>query len=139
MYLGGDSRVDGYKSAFDDAGLVYDPSLVSLEWLLDERIIAEKITATSPSAILAVARQAEAAWRALRILKLNVPDDISFIAYDDVKWVGMFDITAVAHPLAEIASALAERLFYAIDNPGTPPEKLIIKPYLNERSSVAEI
>jgi DNA-binding LacI/PurR family transcriptional regulator len=139
MYIGGDNRAGGYKSALEAAGLSYDPSLVSLDWLLEEDIVAEMITSKGPTAIIAVARQAEVTWRALRKLKLSVPDDISFIAFDDVKWVGMFDITAIAHPLTEIASVLAKQLFYAIDNPDAPPEKTVIKPYLIERSSVSKI
>jgi Transcriptional regulators len=139
LYVGGDLRVEGYKSALADAGLTPDTGLLSLDWLLDEHAVAELIERTEPSAILAVARQAEAVWKALRLLRLDIPNDISFVAYDDVNWVGMLDITAVAHPLAEIASALTAQLFYAVDNPDAPPQKQVIKPYLLERSSVATL
>lgn len=138
LYIGGDSRVQGYKNVFAERGLKFDPALISLEWLLDERKITEIIKSTEPTAVIAVARQAEAVWCALNHMKTAIPDDISFIANDDVNWVKMFGITSVSHPLEEIASRLTERLFFII-NHESEPQKITIRPFITERTSVKSI
>lgn len=138
LYIGGDSRVKGYENVFAERGIEYDPALISLEWLLDGQKISDIIKSTEPTAIIAVARQAEAVWCALNHMKTIIPDDISFIANDDVNWVKMFGITSVSHPLEEIASRLIERLFFIINN-GSEPQKITIRPFITERSSVKSI
>ncbi len=138
LYIGGDSRVKGYKNVFDERGIQYNPALISLEWLLDEQKISELIKSTEPTAVIAVARQAEAVWCALNHMKTAIPDDISFIANDDVNWVKMFGITSVSHPLEEIALRLIERLFFIISNE-SEPQKITIRPFITERTSVKSI
>lgn len=138
LYIGGDSRVKGYENVFAERGIQYDPALISLEWLLDEQKISGIIKSTGPTAVIAVARQAEAVWCALNHMKAVIPEDISFIANDDVNWVKMFGITSVSHPLEEIAARLIERLFFIISNE-SEPQKITICPFITERSSVKSI
>ncbi len=138
LYIGGDARVKGYENALAEQNIAFDPALVSLEWLLDEKILSDMIRSAQPTAVISVARQAEAAWRALSRMKIPVPDSLSFIAYDDVNWVKMLNITAVSHPLEEIASTLIERLFYIIGCE-SEPQKITVRPFITERESVKRI
>lgn len=135
LYIGGDSRAEGYKNILREKEIPFDPVLLSLDWLLDENKIADIIRSVKPTAVIAVARQAEAAWRALSRMKIPVPDEMSFIAYDDVNWVRMLNITSVSHPLEEIAAMLIERLFVLIGGE-SEPRKIVIRPYITERGSV---
>jgi Transcriptional regulators len=128
LYVGGDERIEGYYATLAKAGIAVDNSLVSLNWGITDDEAADLIKRTSPSAILGVARQAETAWRALTSLKKNTT--IPFVAYDDVNWVKILDITAVSHPLEEIAQTVVN---YIMKN--ETDVRKIIKPYLSERSS----
>ena len=131
LYVGGDERVEGYYKALAKAGIAADNSLVSLDWGITASEAADLIQRTSPSAILGIARQAETAWRALTELKKNnAVEDIPFVAYDDVNWVKMLDITAVSHPLEEIAQTVVNYIMQNENN-----VRKIIKPFLSERSS----
>lgn len=136
LYVGGDNRVEGYYNALKKAGIEPDDALVSLDWSITSDAVREKIVTLNPDAVMAVARQAETAWCAITSLRKEkgIAWDIPFIAYDDVNWVRMFDITAVAHPLAEIADFVTD----SIDSSQNSDEKFFlrktIKPFLIRRS-----
>ncbi len=131
LYIGGDERVQGYYEALENAGIEIDENLVSLNWGISEEDVKQKILSLNPSAIIGVARQAETAWCAITSLNIHIP----FIAYDDVNWVKMFDITAVAHPLDEIAENIVEYIISCIEQKSNQSINKIIKPFLIERSS----
>ena len=108
--------------------------------------VAERIRQIRPTAILAISRQAEAAWHALTQLNLRVPEDVSLLVYDDVNWVRMLDITAVAHQLGQIADMAVNQLLYRLreaengpDEAKSAPARMTLLPFLRERASVRDI
>jgi len=134
LYIGGDIRVEGLYNAYNKHGIAMDHNMISLDWLTDIDSIIDIINNTNPTAILAVANQAAAAWKALIKMFVKIPDYISFIAYDDVNWVQICNVTAIAHPLANIAETLIGNLIELIKSGNK--NKVIIDPYIIERNTV---
>jgi len=134
LYTGGDNRVEGLYGAYKEHGIAVDPIMISLDWTASIDMIADMIECTNPTAVLAIASQSAVAWKALKKLALNIPEDISFIAYDDVNWVQICDVTAIAHPLVNIAEILIENLIEIIKSENK--SKRTIDPYIIKRSSV---
>ncbi len=139
LYVGGDPRVSGYYSAYADAGLTPEDELVCLDWSADEAAVCRMIREKKPTAVFSVAGQSEKVWSAFRSLSLKVPEDVSLIVYDDSVWARLLGITAVAHPLEEIAERLCERIFLRLEGNETAGEggKITVSPFLIRRESVA--
>ena len=133
LYIGGDNRVKGYYEALAAAEIPADESLVSLNWSVSEAEICDKIKKLHPDAILGIARQAQTAWCALCALQREGIPELPFVAYDDVNWVKMFNITAVAHPLQEIAETVTQYIFACITSDSNEYTHRVIKPFLIER------
>jgi len=134
LYTGGDNRVKGLYNAYNKYGMTVDRSMISLNWAADIDMITDMIKNTNPTAVLAIANQSTTAWKALKKMSLNIPEDISFIAYDDVNWVQMCDVTAIAHPLINIAKTLIESLIELLKSDSI--NKIILDPYIIERNTV---
>jgi len=136
LYIGGsrDKRIEGLYNIYNKHGIAIDYNMISLDWVTDINLIIEMMKNTKPTAVLAIANQAAVAWKALKKMEINIPEDISFIAYDDVNWVQICDVTAIAHPLNYIAESLVENLIELIKSDSK--NKIIIKPFITERNTV---
>ncbi|MHC1694920.1 MAG: LacI family DNA-binding transcriptional regulator [Eubacteriales bacterium] len=140
LYLGGDPRVSGYFAAYGEYGLECDSSLVVREKNISPDAAAVLIKQKAPSAVLAVARNAESAWLGIKQLGLSIPGDISFIAYDDINWMKMLGVTAVSHPLEDIAGAVCRRLIVLLEaRERQAAERVVLKSVLTHRESVGDI
>ena len=132
--------MSGYFAAYGEHGLECDSSLVVREKYLSPEATAVLIKEKAPSAVLAVARNAESAWLGIKQLGLSIPRDISFIAYDDINWMKMLGITAVSHPLEDIAGAVCRRLIVLLEaRERQAAEKVVLKSVLTHRESVGDI
>ncbi len=109
------ARVDGYRSALDEAGIKADPSLVrwgdfhvtgGYEHGLELLSRADR-----PTAIFAGSDyQSLGVMRAVRELGLSIPEDVSVVGYDDIplaQWLGP-SLTTVRQPLREMAGTATE-------------------------------
>jgi len=120
------ARVDGFRSAHDEAGLAWDPTL--LRWgefhpspgyrhaleLLSQPERPTAIFAGSDSIALGVTRAA-------RELGLRIPDDLSLVGYDNLQisqWLNP-SLTTVNQPLREMAG-LAARMLITLADGGQP-------------------
>lgn len=76
--------------------------------------------------------------RACRELKLSIPDDISVVAYDDDPWLSMMDISAISHPLEELARSVAQIIKLRLDSGKrtTPAVHLVTEPFPILRDSI---
>lgn len=120
------ARVDGYRSAHDEAGLARDPSLV--RWGLFDPpsgyqhgrdLLARP---DRPTAIFAGSDlQAMGVLRAARELGLRVPQDLSVVGYDNLPIAEWIDppLTTVNQPLREMAG-LAARILLTLAAGETP-------------------
>ncbi|GAB4084643.1 LacI family DNA-binding transcriptional regulator [Myceligenerans cantabricum] len=120
------ARVDGYRSAHDEAGVGYDPSLVINGNFYVEAGYEHGMRLLSgpdrPTAIFAGSdMQALGVLRAAHELRLSVPRDLSVVGYDDLplaSWVGP-PLTTVRQPLTEMGAA-ATRMLFEMSAGGVP-------------------
>ena len=123
------ARLSGYRSALDEAGIPFDPTLIDAGFFHYEDGVAAGTRlltrADRPTAIFAGNDlQALGVYEAARVLGLVVPGDISVVGYDDVpsaSWVGP-GLTTVHQPLIEMAEQ-ATRLVLALRD--DPHRKLV--------------
>ena len=136
-------RLRGYRQAHAAAGVPVDERLVLALREdapdVDERI-ERLIDEGSPTAIFAANNVlAEHAWRVLRRRRLKLPRDMSLVAFDDVRWMGMVEpgITAVAQPAFELGRTAARLLLERAEGRTRPPKVECLAPELVVRGSTA--
>lgn len=80
------------------------------------------------------------AFQALRDRKLNVPNDVALVGFDETTWGALVDppITLIAQPTEEIGRTAIELLFQRISEPTRSPKTVILKGLLMERGSSAK-
>jgi LacI family transcriptional regulator len=128
-YLCSRARIDGYRSALEQAGIRFDPGLVRNGDFRHEGGFArggELLDLTTPdgplTAIFAGSdQQALGVYEAARQRGLRIPQDLSVVGFDDLpvaRWVPP-PLTTVRQPLAEMGRVAAEVLGDLIE--GVPP------------------
>lgn len=124
-------RLEGYKKALIDNGIVYDESIVVVTEMTDDagEIAAANLLDSddSPTAFLCVSdTQAIGVLAAIRSRGLHPGSDISVIGYDGLK-IGRHTnppLTTMSQPLAQAGRELGDMLLAIID--GDDPCKLQI-------------
>lgn len=81
------------------------------------------------------------ALRAIREKKLRIPEDVSFVTFDDPTFAMQLTppITAVAQPIEEMGALAVKLLFRRMAEPEGEIEKILLQPQLIVRSSVAKL
>ena len=134
-------RLRGYRAAMASAGLPADRSLVGK---IDAQAadaaarISALLDSARPTAVFAANNQlAEQAWREIRRRRLQIPRDISLVAFDDVPWMGMVQpaITAVDQPVFEMGRRAALLLLRRLDDPTCGRTIEVLEPRLVVRGS----
>jgi LacI family transcriptional regulator len=113
-------RIAGYRRALGEYG-IYDPSLVREvdfvgESALDQAL--DLLTSTNVDAIFTTSQStAMGAYRAVRQVGRELPDDVALFGYDDVPWMEVVDIpiSTVRQPVDEIARLATELLVDCIE------------------------
>jgi DNA-binding LacI/PurR family transcriptional regulator len=123
----GAGRLKGYLQALKAAGRPTDGDAVLLCGFDPERIsdaVSNLLSGSRrPSAVFAANNMiAEATWRAAAKLGLRIPEDLSFVAFDDAPWMSMVQpgVTTVAQPAFELGARSARLLLSRMANPGRP-------------------
>jgi len=77
------------------------------------------------------------AYKAARDSKLNVPNDVAVVGFDETTWGALVDppITVIAQPTEEIGRTATELLFQRIQEPSRSPKTVILKGALIARGS----
>lgn len=111
------ARVDGYRSAHDEAGLDFDPALIrwgDFEKVAGYQHALELLQGPArPTAIFAGSDyQAMGVMRAARELGLRIPRDLSIVGYDDLPVTAWLTppLTTINQPLVEMASLATQML-----------------------------
>ncbi|MEJ6950680.1 substrate-binding domain-containing protein [Natronospora cellulosivora (SeqCode)] len=148
------ARLSGYKRAIIDAGLELKDELLrpyfnsefsnpgeferEIREILNELLKNKKLTG-----IFAFNDQIAVLLNELLLEKgLNVPDDISIIAFDDSKLVRLnnISISSIAHPKEKAGKKAAEIIIEELEREETPLHiNKVFKPFLCKRSSVKKI
>lgn len=139
LYFGEQDRSAGYRKVMTAHGLSTD-GLLYASSRLDTYDAESCITSARPTAILAIAKWSELVVTALNRLHLRFPEDIGLLVYDDVEWARMFDITAVGHPLEEVAGRSVSILLQMLKQTERfEPIHELAMPFITERNSVPTI
>jgi LacI family transcriptional regulator len=127
-YLCSRARIDGYRSALEQAGIRFDPALVRNGDFQHEGgfvrggELLDLAGPGRPTAIFAGSdQQALGVYEAARQRGLRIPQDLSVVGFDDLplaRWVSP-PMTTVRQPLAEMGRVAAEVLGDLIE--GVPP------------------
>ncbi|WP_338019486.1 LacI family DNA-binding transcriptional regulator [Saccharothrix deserti] len=136
------ARVDGYRSALEDADIVVDPDLVRYGDFYVKGGYGHGLDLLDrpdrPTAIFAGSDfQALGVMRAARELGLSIPDDLSIVGYDDLsvtEWIGP-PLTTVRQPLREMATTAAQMVFSLARGDRPPNERIDLATELVVRES----
>jgi LacI family transcriptional regulator len=109
------ARIDGYRTAMDEAGVPIDPALISYgRFHVEEGIEKGRALLRMPNRPTAIFAgndlQALGVYQAAREARLHIPEDLSVVGFDDLpvaQWVGP-PLTTVRQPLMDMATAAAE-------------------------------
>lgn len=146
LYVGNCSsrHYQGYLRAHHGAGL--QPVSTQTQFIPDGRnqvdFIVEAIKHCQPTAIISHTQfNTIGTLRACRALRLSIPEDISLVAYDDFPWLAMMEISAIVHPLEELAKSVCQVLKLRLDlsdkgNQTTATVHLVTEPFPILRDSV---
>ncbi len=114
------NRLDGYRNALSEAGILFDPVLFRegphakhLARSLARELLSEP---NPPTAIFSVSdTHAMGVLEAARDLELSVPGDLSVVGYDDVELAEYLGLTTVNQSLFESGKRGAEMLLALLD------------------------
>ncbi len=93
-----------------------------------------------PSAIVAMTNVTTlATLSALAARKLDIPDDVSVVSFDDYPWMTArkVPLSAVRQPISDMAEAIWSSLVSRMDGSRDAPQKIVLQAPLQARSSVA--
>lgn len=116
-------RLEGYKKALAEAGISFQPSMIfegayTLE--AGKSCTRELLTAKKrPSAIFCMCDEiALGCYSILQEKGFKVPDDISIVGFDDIRFANYFSpaLTTVAQPVEDIGRCCVEVLLKTINN-----------------------
>ena len=116
-HLQGSERLAGYQQALSEAGLPVDEAIIrSVAFTADAAyqatcdLLAKKAAFTA--LFVSNNLQALGAMRALREHGVKVPDEVAFVAFDEVDWAPYIDppLTVVAQQAHQIGVTAARRL-----------------------------
>jgi LacI family transcriptional regulator len=141
----GAGRAKGYLQALSEAGRPVGDDAVVCCGFDPERIEKETAELLSrrrrPTAVFASNNLvAEIVWRQATMLGLRIPEDLSFVAFDDSPWMSMVapGITTVGQPSGEVGARAARLLLNRMGKPGRPRTTRLDCPLI-ERGSTARV
>jgi len=136
-------RVAGYRAALDKYNVVFDENL-----LLDDSHnqspveLTASIMRLNPTALIAAGEEmAMSTHYALNLLGRKIPDDISFIAFEN-PYFSRYTApphTTIAQPLAQIAAAAVDKATAVLAGDVFVPENLVFQNTLIRRDTVKSI
>jgi DNA-binding LacI/PurR family transcriptional regulator len=138
-------RLSGYERALKDHGIAVRKELIRSGSFHRDHAIedATALLDAKPTAIFAANNLlAEGALVALSQRNLDVPHDVSLVAFDDVEWMSMVDppLTVVRQPTPDMARGAAELVLRRLQDGTTgPPTTMVFHTELVRRGSVAGV
>jgi DNA-binding LacI/PurR family transcriptional regulator len=142
-------RLDGFRDALNDAGIVFDRSLAVIQPVdadapaqkpsFEEFLVAMCARTDRPSAIVFHSEDlATAGCRLLKSQGLRMPDDISVVGIGRERPCGLCDppLATVDLPFREMGAIAMEMLLQKLDNPEGPVDHRILQIKWIARESV---
>ncbi|WP_411375072.1 LacI family DNA-binding transcriptional regulator [Arthrobacter sp. MPF02] len=136
-------RLEGMKRAFSDNGLPFPYDLVRLNAGDADSIrnITRELLALADPATAVVASDgliALSVLGAIQDLGLSIPEDVSFLMYDDFAWTRLTTppLTVIAQPVYDMGVAAATALIHQIQGRKSPNSLPALEAQLIQRGSV---
>ncbi|GHV05485.1 LacI family transcriptional regulator [Spirochaetia bacterium] len=147
LMIGGYNRIEGFYKAYEEKKLsapIPHLPLLDDDLKICRNNIRQAIIERKPTAVFCISDQIGAiTYGILSELKYHVPDDISFLAFDDSFWSESLSISVIGQPIAEIAGNIAGKIFSysrGADAPRSPASsRTVFTPFLIERNSIRDI
>jgi LacI family transcriptional regulator len=135
-------QLDGYRSALEEAGVDFDPSLVAeAEYQPGGGTVAmNTILQAMPRATAAIAISNTVAQEAMQSIAahgLRVPRDVAIVAIGDT-WLSVMTtppLTSIRQPLFEMGKTAVEVLLATLANRDQPPQRIVYPVSLVVRAS----
>jgi LacI family transcriptional regulator len=133
------NRIEGYKQALNDNGIKFDPDLIKemkniqlFDALND--LINKNVTAI----FLSNQGHVIPALKIFDIMKVNIPNDISLIGYENTKVSEHLipSMTNIRQPVFEIGQIAAEKMINILENQNESNGPIILENTLITRQSV---
>ncbi|GAA0318591.1 transcriptional regulator DegA [Oceanobacillus oncorhynchi subsp. oncorhynchi] len=140
------SRLDGYKQALEDNGILYaeervstgnksfnDAAKASSDLLEKDKDLTAIFASTEPLAI--------GAMQGVRQRGLQIPEDISIVGFDNSILAQMSypPLTTIAQPIEEMAKKVIELFVASLENRDEVTQRIVLAPELTVRSSARKI
>lgn len=144
LMAGGINRTQGYKRAYTEFLATPAFPFEDITGKNENETynnIKSAILAQKPTAIFAISTSISyIALEVLNDFKIKINDDISFLAFDDERWLKLMKISVIAHPTQSLASAVVrEILSYENCDNIIHASNITFKPFLIKRESVKKI
>jgi LacI family transcriptional regulator len=139
-------RLLGYLETLDRHGVSPDPNLiVGADY--DQKDVTRQVakvlrSSNPPTAVFATdALFSSGAFHAVKDSDLVVPDDLSFIAFDDQEWCTMVHpgVSTVTQPQYDLGAEAARLLIAAIRGSDVPPDQMLLPSGFIERESIGPV
>jgi len=141
---GGKDRLKGYMNALEGQGIDLDHGLIykgDYSFMSGEKGATYLLSQSKPVTAIMCANDSMAigAIKAIKEAKLNVPDDISVMGFDDIVFASQVypPLTTMAAPFKEIAVNSVRMLFSLIDGNELHGKHVVLPPRLIVRNSCA--
>jgi len=138
-------RFEGYKKALEENNIQIDPSIIIADSgpFIEKRYMqyARKLLAKKKkvSAIFAGHdRIALQFYAAAKQMDISIPEEISLVGYDDLPFTTI-SLTTVHQPIYEMGQESMNLIMARIQDEIIEPQKIVLKSYLVERSSVLPV
>ena len=135
-------KLAGYREGLDQAGLPFDPALVSFGdyTTANGEIASERLLSLEPSpdaVVCANNLMSQGLLRAISRRGLAIPTDIAVIGTDDVFWTVLIEppLTVIAQPVYELGQRAASLLLDRLRGESGPPRRVRLQARLLIRES----
>ena len=143
MLMPSGARLLGYIQAHEAAGVPVDPALIRGTGSYDPVTAREQTLEAlrldpPPTAIFTVDNvMTHGAYQACRDMSIRIPEDLSFVAYDDMEWMTFVEpnITALWQPVYDMGTVAAEMLIRRLRSPEVEPVRRLLGTKLIVRGS----
>ena len=137
-----EARLSGYKDALAKYGIPYDPNLIYQgNYQMSGGV--HGITELKNEAFTAVFAfndlMAFGAYKALKLMKKKIPEDVSLVGYDDIIFSEMLEVslTTIRQPIGKAGKLAVRFIIDYIDDPSSAEEVPILSPKLIKRDSTS--
>lgn len=126
-------RYIGYCRALEHHGLPLDPTLVATDtptFANGYALALPLLQRKNPPTALFTSNHllASGAFKAIKELRLSIPDDVALVTFDNSAWTELVDpqLTVVAQPTAELGATAARLLIERLSNPARPCQNITL-------------